>query len=1234
MRNEPLIRMKCETCQIKIPKAQPKLRCSFCNKIKHLSCQKLTKADAKHILALKIDWTCKECILNILPINACSANRKDKNKTPIEKFKIKCSVCSGFSYTPRNVRKCTYCDQLVHVKCWNHELGCTSCCEDMFPGFYSYTYEILGDPYLKNDKMYNPYCTNAFAQQIGDIINTEENTNDIFSEVSDILINCKYKQLTTSKPPPDSELSIFSLNVQTLANKISIFRENIELYENFDLLIFNETNCIVKKLPNELEDLKLNGFHEPFVKEPIRSSGKGGGLVIYVNERVGERENIKIFSPCNEIDSNNSGEFQFIKIEDCKGTRKTVIIGNIYRSPSAKPDKFNEFFGTILQKLNNKRYSNKLIYIVGDFNQDLINYDNDLNCQNLIDNAHNSGFVQIISRPTRITERSATLIDLVFTNNIDSALSCNVITLDVSDHLAAHTKISLGSNNANLRKVSAKSKNEKKEFRIFNEANDFAFRNLINSEKWEDVPENTDVQTTFNKFDEIYTDHYNTAYPLNSKRKRRKNERINPKPWILPWLEDACSRKNRLYHEYVKKPTPENKLKYDKLNAFCKKHVDSAKTKYYKSQFEKYKNDSRKQWQIINGLLNRKNKNSNISSLRDSSGRTINTPSDMAESFNNYFSNVASNLKNSDNTNENLSDGTSNYEYYLKSPVSNSIYLNEVDASEVHRTIKNFQNKSTSDTRISALKIANESHSFTTVLAKIINKSFQEGFFPEQLKTAGVVPIHKEGSKSDVSNYRPISLLKTFSKIFEKLMHVRILGFLETNNSLYEMQYGFRPGRSCEHALLNAQNKILDSLSRRQISLLLLIDFSKAFDMVDHSILLKKLDHYGIRGLALQWIKSYLGNRKQYVTVNGTNSTCNFMKFGVPQGSILGPLLFIIYINDIPEIAKYAKFILYADDANIIITASTIEEVQEQLLKLINCLSNWVNCNGLALNLKKTKYMIFSRCKTDLPSPVIISNTLIERKEEARFLGVIIDESLKWTRHIRTVISKMTRYVGLMYKIKKLLPLSARLQIYHSLVQSHINYCVLVWGFSCRTNIEAIFTKQKMGIRAVIPGFVNYKYKNGQLPGHTKSAFSEYKILTIQNLIVLNSLIFIQKTRIFPSFLPYSVRSTISDDSPIVGSTHETCESWLKVYNNNLYNNSVFYKGPLISATCEIDETIPASSFKSLKLYKNNAKKAILSIQGSHDNVWHNKNFILYNISGLRASKHREKVSYTDFFLD
>ena len=190
--------------------------------------------------------------------------------------------------------------------------------------------------------------------------------------------------------------------------------------------------------------------------------------------------------------------------------------------------------------------------------------------------------------------------------------------------------------------------------------------------------------------------------------------------------------------------------------------------------------------------------------------------------------------------------------------------------------------------------------------------------------------------------------------------------------------------------------------------------------MVEHSILLKKLEHYGIRGVTLKWMESYLNDRKQYVSVNGSCSSVHNIKFGVPQGSILGPLLFIVYINDIPEISRFAKFILYADDANIILTDETVEGINRQLSILVNNLVEWVRSNGLALNLKKTKYMIFSRSRgIELPSPLVISNTAIERKKEARFLGVIIDESLSWSAHIKTVLSKMSRYVGIMYKIKK-----------------------------------------------------------------------------------------------------------------------------------------------------------------------------------------------------------------------
>ena len=170
---------------------------------------------------------------------------------------------------------------------------------------------------------------------------------------------------------------------------------------------------------------------------------------------------------------------------------------------------------------------------------------------------------------------------------------------------------------------------------------------------------------------------------------------------------------------------------------------------------------------------------------------------------------------------------------------------------------------------MSSLKIANKCQSFYETLAKVINQSFKEGVFPSQLKIAKVIPIHKNGSKVEASNYRPISLLASISKIYEKLVHHRLLEYLEKHNVLYGRQYRFRPGRSCEHALLDAQHKVLHSMNKRQVSLLLLIDFSKAFDLVDHDILLRKLEHYGIRGIALKWMESYLKNREQFVFVNG-----------------------------------------------------------------------------------------------------------------------------------------------------------------------------------------------------------------------------------------------------------------------------------------------------------------------------------------------------------------------------
>ena len=1208
----------CSKCKCRVPKNRPRLVCDICNLTKHYRCQSLSKTDAYFIIkCADSTWSCNECIFDILPVNACTVSRAkncSQNSTP--KFKTKCFSCDGQSYSAKNVDNCPWCGAVCHKKCINNNLGCNKCCDNMIPGFRVNNFELYGTTTAAcNDFIFNPYCSSNNIYQIGDKIANEAEHNNFWNEISDCLINCKYKQLKNIALPKDEELTVLSLNIRSLHKNVTVINDNASEFTKFDILCFNETNCNFDKLPNGIIDLDIEGFHPPIIQAPTRKSCRGGGLATYVNKRVcSEEDHTKLdIVPETIIDS----EFLLTKLTNCKGSGKSVVIANVYRSPSRTPDKFNDSLEIILNKLN--RHNKKHILLVGDFNIDLIKYETDINSQKLVDSTSNYGFVQIVSRPTRITDHSATLIDHIYSNKFNSILCCDVITLDLSDHLGTSVKISLDDsfdstqNPRSTRKIDTGTY----EYRMFNEANDEIFKGLIINETW-DIPDFADAETKYKTFLDTYTKHYDTAYPLNINRKRRKLERLHPKPWILPWLEDACNRKNDLYHAFVKNPSVANKTKYLKMKKFVEKHLKISKSKYYKKYFEQYKDNSKKQWSMINSLLNRNTKKGGVSSLKDSDGNIVNTPAAIAEKFNDYFSNIASNLK------AKISDYTSdshNFRKFLSTPVSNCMHIKPVLAYEISEIVRKMKNKSTLDTKVCALKIAALDNKFNEALARVITASFEEGIFPQPLKLARVIPIHKGGSKCDVSNYRPISLLASFSKIYEKLMHERLVNFMQSNNSLYEMQFGFRSGRSCEHALLTAQNLLLENLSKKKISLLLLIDFSKAFDMVDHSILLSKLQHYGVRGKALDWFASYLNNRQQFVSVNGKDSKTCRLDFGVPQGSILGPLLFVIYINDIPAVSSLAKFILYADDANIILTADSMNEIEEKLCELINVLLEWVDSNGLLLNLKKTVYMLFTRSNVASNFTVKIRNTVIERKSETKFLGVIVDEKLKWTKHINTVKSKMCRYVGIMYKIKHLLPVKARLQVFHSFVQSHISYCNLVWGFSAKSNIESIFASQKKGLRAVMPGYVNYFYKEGEPPAHTKSSFNSMKIHTIHSIIIKNALLTMHKIKCYPDKIPHSISATIPPNSPENGSNYETCEDWLNHYGTNVFRTSFFFKGPLVYSDHNSELLEFPSATRSFYAYKSCVKRFLLSVQRKGEGEeWLPENFLLYSIKGLRKS--------------
>ena len=740
------------------------------------------------------------------------------------------------------MKTCTWCDGQVHNKCFKNELGCLKCCNELIPGYNSTSYDLNLDYDRLNNFIFNPYARNYLLNSTGNLIDDEAQNNEFWNKISDLLISCSYKQQKNVHVSTETELKVFSLNVQSLRNKIDHFRQEIANYNKYDVLCFCETNLKFDKLPNKENDILLEGFHAPLLKNPLRVSGKGGGLVTYISKRVCDSEDIKEFEP--QIDTTNcSGEFQLIKIHKCKGFNSTKVVGNIYRSPSGSPDNFVKLFDSVCRSLD--RHSRKHIVLAGDLNIDLLKHENFQAAQNLIDTLSKYGFVQLVSRPTRITENSCTLIDHVYSNNIENTISCNILTTDISDHLATLTSINLGGKKLNKRSklINKNGANKNIMFRVYKEENDQKFQELIQGENWEKVFDSDDAAAQYNKFNEIYTNHYNNAYPLQKNKVRRKNERKNPKPWILPWLEDACARKQDLYHLSITTPTVENRSAYKKLNKFCEKHKKIAQKKYYKKYFENYKDCSKKQWNMINELLNRNSKKSCPIKLRDSKGNLISSSSDVAENFNKYFAGIAATIKTEIAARMTFDPG--GFQKFLCNPCQNSIYLRSVEASEVHEIIKNFKNKSTLDTKIEPLKIANVHFSFTETLAKVISSSFEQGIFPQALKLARVVPIHKEGSRTDVTNYRPISLLSTFSKVYEKLMHNRVYEFLDKNNLLFEKQYGFRPGRSCEHALLEANNHLLDTLlSKKQIALLLLIDFSKAFDIVEHSILFHKLQHH------------------------------------------------------------------------------------------------------------------------------------------------------------------------------------------------------------------------------------------------------------------------------------------------------------------------------------------------------------------------------------------------------
>ena len=511
-----------------------------------------------------------------------------------------------------------------------------------------------------------------------------------------------------------------------------------------------------------------------------------------------------------------------------------------------------------------------------------------------------------------------------------------------------------------------------------------------------------------------------------------------------------CAKKQlKLYRDALKSRSITAYQKYKDYRDILKRTKRSCKQTYYHNLCVSFKSNTKKLWDMINKITKKTvNKSSLIHKLNCENIEITNSKL-IANELNSYFATVGKNLANK------IRPGKSDINSYLNKMSVNekSLFLYPTNICEVSSIIDDIAAKASSGfDGLSNRFIKSIKQALTTPLTVIFNKSLETGIFPDNMKKAEVVPLHKGGKLNIVSNYRPISLLLTLSKILEKIVYKRTYCFLSDNDQLYQSQYGFRKKHSCEHAIAELLGKILKSHEKKEHVIAIFLDLSKAFDTLDHNILFKKLEIYGIRGVALSWFKSYLSNRCMRVKCKiGTDETetksdWQDIEYGTPQGSNLGPLLFLIFCNDLYKQMENCSSILFADDTTVYKSHRNLNYLKfciETDLKLLN---DWFKANKLTLNVNKSVCMVFANSKKNITVDICIDNIPIKCVENNKFLGVWVDNKLNWHTHVNKLTLKLKRNIHLLRTGRNMLDVSTKRILYFAHIQSHLCYGISLWG--------------------------------------------------------------------------------------------------------------------------------------------------------------------------------------------
>lgn len=803
-------------------------------------------------------------------------------------------------------------------------------------------------------------------------------------------------------------LFVIHLNIRSLPHKIDLLRAWL-LYNKPMVITLSETwlNSNISD-----EEIKLDDY----ILYRADRGARGGGVATYVSSSLSAELIIPKVNPVH---------FEGIFIKVTLHKSKSLIIGNIYRPPNSPSESMN----CILTTINSLDCSNEMI-VLGDFNQNWLDRSSSKE-KNLL---HSLNLTQLISEPTRVTGRSKSLLDWILVTHPNRISDSGLLPDCFSDHSTIFCiwKIRLPRLPPKIIKV--------RQFK--NLHNEAFFQDLLNV-NWDRFQLIPYAENAWNFFHTEVLKVIDKHAPWVSIKVKGRHL-----PWIDGDLIQLFKQRDRAWEKYRLTKDMTDWSEYKFLRNVCTTKTRKAKSDYYKNSLSNDFKNPKQFWKKLNALLNKSTDNPPVK-LRINS-LIISDPADIANAFNQHFASISSLIS---------------YDLSFPSPLENthsqSYSFIPIRPIDVQQAISDISSGSGSPDGLDIKFIKLASHILAYPLSDLFNLSLDTCSVPLMWKTARITPLHKGGDSLDVNNYRPISIICSVIKIFEKIIFKQLFRYVNEFSILSPNQSGFRSNHSTTTALVKFTNDVASSMDKNMSTGAIFIDLTKAFDLVDHYILLDKLHNIGLSKESVFWFNSYLHFRRQSVLCHGALSQPVVMEKGVPQGSSLGPLLFSIYINDLPQICSDCQTLLYADDTVIYTSKGNIDHIQSSLQQDFNVIQEWFLNNRLLLNKKKSYSMLFttrSACRSQGNTLCLkfLDGTVLEKVDEFKYLGLWLDSQLSFTSHINSIVKKVNSSLRLLYRSINCFSQQSRLRIVTQLLFPLIDYADIVYQNTTESNLRPL----------------------------------------------------------------------------------------------------------------------------------------------------------------------------------